>query len=122
MMEASKTVVVLREEKLYFDKVEAIPNPAFADENNLSNITIKWTLQSFETGKISIKIYNIAGEIVRHITGDLAAGSLQWDMKTDNGNYVSRGIYVCVIEGKNSEGYKDMKILKVGILGNNLEY
>jgi len=119
--EASKTVVILREDKLYFDKVTAAPNPATAGIDLIPYITFTWTLKGLETGIISVKIYNIAGEIVRHIKGDLGAGSLQWDMKTDNGKYVARGIYVCVIEGKNKQGYKDMRVLKVAILGSALE-
>jgi len=122
MLEASKTVVILREDKLYFDTVKAFPNPATTALDKFPYITFGWTLQGAETGIITIKIYNIAGEIVKHMTGDLAAGSLQWDMKTDNGKYVARGIYICVIEGKNTEGYRDMRILKVGILGQELEY
>jgi flagellar hook assembly protein FlgD len=122
VLEASKKVVVLREDKIYFDTVKAYPNPATTNLENFPYMTFEWTLAGAETGEISIKIYNIAGELVRHITGDLSAGSLQWDMKTDNGKFVARGIYICIIEGRNSEGYRDMKILKVGILGQELEY
>ncbi|MBP7793368.1 MAG: hypothetical protein KA120_09970, partial [Candidatus Goldbacteria bacterium] len=121
-MEASKTVSVLREDKLYFDKIIAIPNPAMAGSDIMPYMTIQWTMQVAETGKITVKIYNVAGELVRRLEGDLSAGSLQWDMKTDGGKYVSRGIYICVIEGKSSEGYRDRKLLKVGILGQELEY
>jgi flagellar hook assembly protein FlgD len=121
-MEASKTVSILREERLYFDKITAIPNPAMAGSDENPYLTIQWTLHGVETGRITVKIYNVAGELVRRLEGDLTAGSLQWDMKTDNGKYVSRGIYICVIEGKNSEGYRDKKLLKVGIIGQELEY
>jgi hypothetical protein len=38
-------------------------------------------------------------------------------MKTDNGNFVARGIYLCVIEAKNNQGYRDTEIIKLGILG-----
>jgi len=84
-------------------------------------ITIQWTLNGLEAGIIKIKIYNIAGELVKHMTGDLSSGSLQWDMKTDNGKYVARGIYICLIEARNSEGYRDNRILKISILGKEVK-
>jgi flagellar hook assembly protein FlgD len=111
--EASKTVTVLREGKIYIKEVRAIPNPYVAGSGG--KIRIEWELESAEEGEVEIRIYNVAGELIRRIEGKLSAGSIEWDLKTEKKHYASRGIYIAVMEAKNAEGYKDRKIIKLAI-------
>jgi flagellar hook assembly protein FlgD len=106
---ASKTIVVLSEGSKYLDNIKAYPNPY----TGTGGLTFAWT--SGETGIITIKIYNISGEIVRSLTGDLAAGALTWDCKTGSGYNVSQGYYVAVLSATDSEGYENYKTVKFAI-------
>ena len=111
--EASKTVTVLREGKVYIKDLKAQPNPY--TKGNFGIIIFTWQLEGPETGEVRIRIYNVAGELVRQLTGDLGVGMIVWDLKTENRHYASRGIYIAVMDAKNSEGYKDSKIIKFAI-------
>ena len=106
---ASKTVVVLSEGSKYLDNIKAYPNPY----TGTGVLTFAWT--SGETGIITIKIYNISGEMVRSLTGNLAAGTLTWDCKTGSGYNVSQGYYVAVLSATDSEGYVNYKTVKFAI-------
>ena len=111
--EASKTVTVLREGKLYIEELKAIPNPYIKGSGGI--IRFEWILQSIETGDVSIRIYNVAGELIRKLEGDLGAGNILWDLKTEERRLASRGIYIAVMDAKNNEGYKDSRIIKFAI-------
>ncbi|MBP7793270.1 MAG: hypothetical protein KA120_09465 [Candidatus Goldbacteria bacterium] len=111
--EASKTVTVLREGKVYIGELKAVPNPYVKGSGGI--IRFEWTLQGAETGTVTIRIYNVAGELIKRLEGYLAAGAINWDLKTEDGNDATRGIYIAVMEAKNSEGYKDRKIIKFAI-------
>jgi len=111
--EASKTVTVLREGKVYIEELKAVPNPYVKGSGGI--IRFEWTLQGAEAGTVTIRIYNVAGELIKRLEGYLAAGAINWDLKTEDGNDATRGIYIAVMEAKNSEGYKDRKIIKFAI-------
>lgn len=65
-----------------------------------------------EAGKVTLKIYDLAGDVVATITEnqDFTAGdnSLRWNGKTDFDKYVGSGIYVYVLEYKSESKTKDM--------------
>jgi hypothetical protein len=111
--EASKTVTVLREGKVYIKELVAKPNPYVKGSGG--QIRFEWKLEGIEVGRVTIRIYNVAGELVRKLEGQLGDGHIAWDLKTQNKSYASRGIYIAVMEAKNKEGYKDSKIIKFAI-------
>ncbi len=111
--EASKTVTVLREGKVYIEELKAVPNPYVKGSGGI--IRFEWVLTGIETGEVRIRIYNVAGELVRQLIGELGTGMIEWDLKTENKHYASRGIYIAVMDAKNSEGYKDSKKIKFAI-------
>ena len=106
---ASKTVIVLSEGSKYLDNIKAYPNPY----TGTGNITFAWT--SAYTGKITIRIYNMSGEIVRTLSGDLGAGSLAWNCTNGAGSLVSQGYYVAVLTSQDDQGYVNNKIVKFAI-------
>jgi hypothetical protein len=124
MLEASKTVIVLREDKVYLDKLVIQPNPYSKDKkNNPAGIVLfKWATKNGtpEPGHAVIRIYNVAGELVKELKGDLAAGGstgISWDLKTNGGNILSTGFYAVMLEGKSLTGYIDRKTAKLAIIG-----
>jgi len=77
------------------------PNPfkfANARDGNLKFINLPQTAL--------IKIYNIAGELVRTISKDDTTNRALWNGKNDSGDYVASGIYIYVI----SSSYDTKKI------------
>jgi len=118
---ASKTVTILREQteqaltdpqnpKLY---PKIYPNPVSLEGED-GEIEIEWfkPLQ----GEVKIKIYNVAGELVKQIRGDLSVKKLKWNLKTDKGERVSGGFYIVVLEAKKVNGERESRIVKFSII------
>jgi hypothetical protein len=114
---ASKTIVVLREDKTYLAALEAWPNP-FTKDSGVDFITFRWAcVTAGETGDAYIRVYNVAGELVKQIRTTLEAGSAFWNLRAEATlEHMSRGIYVVVINTKNEQGYTDMKMQKLVIV------
>jgi flagellar hook assembly protein FlgD len=68
------------------------------------------------SGRVDVKIINVAGELVRELTGDLVTGSIVWDTNTASGSPVPNGFYIAAVEAKSSSGYMDRKVQKFAIL------
>ena len=72
----------------FFGLKQSLPNPF------RSSTTINYQLQA--AGAVSLKVYNIAGQLVRTLVdGAQGAGarSVQWDGKDNHGRAVSAGVY-----------------------------
>jgi flagellar hook assembly protein FlgD len=113
---ASKTVVLLREDKTYLAGLEIWPNP-FTNESVSGSVVFRWTcVTAGETGDAYIRIYNIAGELVKQINTTLEAGLAAWDLRTGSYEHVGTGIYIAVITTKNEQGYTDIKVQKLAVV------
>jgi len=53
------------------------------------------------TENASIKIWNIAGELIRQI--DNVNGQATWDLRNDYGEKVASGIYIFIIRSKGGQ-------------------
>jgi len=80
----------------------AISMKAFPNRINPVNsekAAIRYSVSSIETGNITVRIYNLNGELVRtlesfhQINGNTDYTSL-WDGKNDSGEFVSSGVYL----------------------------
>jgi flagellar hook assembly protein FlgD len=92
---------------------KAFPNPYVLSSGN-ANATIAW--QAGSTGTMDIKIYNVAGEIVKAITTTLEAGQTAWDLSASHGGGVSSGIYVIILEARSITGFAQVKKIKFAII------
>jgi len=65
-----------------------------------ANVRIFGTAKDIEW--VKIKIYNIAGELIKTFNPVVSGGSVDvtWDLKTTSGNNAGRGIYILAIEYK----------------------
>jgi len=93
--------------------IKAYPNPYIGEGKNTMNFA--WTA-SQNGGYIVIKIYNIAGELVRTLTGNLGDGSLTWDFMGSGNQIVASGTYICVAYGVDGAGNKKTKIVKISVI------
>jgi hypothetical protein len=116
VVNASKTVIVLRQDKTYLDKLSVYPNP-YEASTAAPGVTFAWTFKTTgETGTAVIRVYNVAGELVKMIKADLAAMSATWDLRTEDNEHISRGFYVVILTAKNAAGYGDNKSTKMAVV------
>lgn len=76
-------------------------------------INIEFALPS--RAHVDLKIYNINGQLVRQLLSEeLPAGVhvAQWDSRSDSGNKVATGIYLCRFKANGFVGMKKMVLLK----------
>jgi hypothetical protein len=77
------------------------------------NTTIQYAL--IETGKVSLKIYNLLGQEIRTLvnnTQDAGYQTIQWDGRDDIGQSVASGIYIYRLETDGYVSTKKMILLK----------
>jgi len=73
-------------------------------------------------GKITLKIYDATGDLVRtlldgaHREAGLYEGDVRWDGDDDFGNFVGTGIYIYKFEVKYDSGGSDREINTVGVI------
>jgi flagellar hook assembly protein FlgD len=95
---------------------KAYPNPLFIDAGKkpLQAITIEW--YSTAQGEVIIKIYNIAGELVRLARADMAVKMVTLDAETSGGESISSGLYVVLLQANAQDGRKETKITKFTVI------
>jgi hypothetical protein len=117
-VEATQSVIVLREAKKYLDQLIIAPDP-YDGKKGPGFITFKWTFigGAAQTGDALVRVYNVAGELVERLSGDLAnnTAGITWDLKKVGKVHLARGIYICVLEAKNTAGYLDRAVSKMAI-------
>jgi hypothetical protein len=75
--------------------------------------TIKFDLK--EKGPVTLKIYNVAGQLVRTLVDDVrdaAAYSIAWDGRNNTGSKVASGIYFYKMETKGFSETRKMVLLR----------
>jgi flagellar hook assembly protein FlgD len=116
LVQANKTVMVLKEKDEYLDKnsIRVVPNPVVNSTVSGGKMSITW--ETSVTGKIRFYIYNIAGELVRVFETRLENKSVSWDLKTTGGEYASGGAYLAVMEAVNSDGNAQKAVVKFSVI------
>jgi hypothetical protein len=82
--------------------VKAYPNP-YRIHSISSGITIANLTQTSD-----IKIYNVAGELVRTLDYSNGSGRATWDARNDSGNLVGSGVYIIYVHS--AEGTQMLKV------------
>ncbi|MBU0560739.1 MAG: hypothetical protein KKG93_14360 [Bacteroidetes bacterium] len=113
-----KSDLTLSEKKTLFDKVSVYPNP-FWGYNKLSNSggpSEQFITFSDLPEKVTIKIYSLAGNLVRTLgEQDKSFGAspfIKWDLRNENNYIVGSGIYLAVVS---SPGIGE-KVLKFSVI------
>jgi len=107
------------EMRAIFDKVNVFPNPLFGYNSytgykNLAADDPFVTFTNLPNEQITIKIYSLAGQLLRTLEKDPSISSpfLDWDLKNDSGLRVASGLYIAIVS---SSKFGD-KILKFSII------
>jgi flagellar hook assembly protein FlgD len=90
--------------------VKIIPNPINVNKTGI--LTIKYDAMS--GAKITVKIYDLAGELVRELHDYDNASMVTWDVRDDT--HTAHGLYVAVIYGETKNGMSKAVIAKFTII------
>jgi len=108
-LEANLTLAV--QDFANFDEVRAYPNPYRPEHKD--NGVAGMTFDNIPSDA-SIKIYTLAGELVRETErGDISNSRWVWDLKNDDDEDVARGVYLYYMS---SSGGGDTKTEKVAVI------
>lgn len=111
----TKSITVLTERAMaLIEDLKAVPNPIMPGGSSGERVEFTWS--SPYSGRMEMKIYNNAGELIRKLHAGLAGGSVRWDLKTTGGQTVSSGVYAVIAEGIKDTGEKEKQILKSVII------
>jgi len=80
------------------EKIKVVPNPYFA--TSVFNDRIMFT---HLPNKCDIKIFNVAGDIIRSLYHNDGSSIEYWDLKNDEGLEVAFGLYVYIVKTGNGE-------------------
>jgi len=106
---STATVAVTRPYERVIEAGVVVPNPA--DEAVWIGFRLADT-----TGRVEIKIYNIAAELVFSVDAPGTARSYRWDLRNRQGSRVAAGLYVVVVEAAGAMGgRKDRMIMKLAV-------
>ncbi|MFH1282629.1 MAG: T9SS type A sorting domain-containing protein [bacterium] len=88
----------------YSDSVDTVviyPNP-FKGNNSGKFSSSVMRFNKIPTDAV-IKIYNLAGELIKELRETDTDGLLEWDVKNKSGKDVASGVYLALIEGSNKD-------------------
>ena len=112
---ATKSVTVLNAGKAGVISGEKIyPNPVVLDNGNTGKVAIQWIPSG--TGRITVSIYNSAGELVKKTKTGLLPSSLDWDLTSANGEHVTSGVYLVVLQAQKDTGELETKVMKMAVI------
>jgi hypothetical protein len=99
--------------KADIEKINVYPNPYYGVNPQELDKYSRWVTFTHLPTKAIIRIYNLAGQLVRTIQKNVVGQDQRWDLLTDNGFPVASGLYIVYVDmpdlGKS-------KILKVAVI------
>ena len=125
LVTVSGSLVVAHGEIQLISEVTPVPNPVAADADQVW-VTYKVPVAGVLAG-LDVKVYNVAGELVRRIEGAALGGAdtdplgldgrgtFKWDMRNQSGSRCSAGLYVIVIDASDLGGTIQRTITKLAI-------
>jgi flagellar hook assembly protein FlgD len=96
---AQTYITVMHADYDVISDVQIIPNPFKPKVNNI--LTIKYKVNN--NTKISIKVYNVAGELVKTLQDYNNTGEIKWEV-TDSDTKLASGLYIMLIYAKTDNG------------------
>jgi len=108
-----KTKILAREE---VEKVTVYPNPYYAFNPQEPDRFNKFVTFYHLPKKATIRIFDLAGSLVKRLDKNNDDQFFKWDLKNEKGLPVASGIYFAHIEMTLSDGSKVTKVLKIFII------
>jgi hypothetical protein len=79
-------------------KINVFPNPYYAFNAAETNRFVRFVTFNFLPKKATIRIFNVAGQLVRTLDKDDASQFLRWDLNNQSNFPVASGMYIAHIE------------------------
>ncbi len=103
-------------EKASIKRVGVFPNPYYAFNPAEINRFVRFVTFSNLPPTVKIRIFNLAGQLVRTLDKSDDSQFLRWDLNNENHFPVASGLYVAYVELTLSDGSVDTKVVKLGII------
>lgn len=103
-------------EKISMKRVGVFPNPYYAFNPAETNRFVRFVTFTNLPPTVKIRIFNLAGQLVRTLDKNDPSQFLRWDLNNENHFPVASGVYVAYVELTLSDGSVDTKVVKLGII------
>jgi hypothetical protein len=103
-------------EKASVEKINVFPNPYYAFNPAETNRFVRFVTFNNLPRKAKVRIFNLAGQLVRTLDKDDASQFTRWDLNNQSNFPVASGIYIAHLELTLSSGELVTKILKLAII------
>ena len=86
-------------EKDLFNKINVFPNPLFANNpvTAFTGESGQYVTFSFLPEDATIRIYSLAGHLIRTLEKNYESPYMKWDLKNEFGNRVGSGMYLAIV-------------------------
>ncbi len=92
------------------DKINVFPNPYYGVNPQEINQYQRFVTFTHLPQRAEIKIFNLAGQLIRVLKKEDAGQTIRWNLATDNNLFIPSGIYVAHIELPDLGKVKTLKI------------
>jgi len=112
---ASRTITVLNEATgSLLGALKCYPNPYVVENSAAGVMHMAWA--GTGPGRVRVKVYNVAGELVDKFETDISAGHIDWDMTAMSGSKLASAYYVAFIEAIADSGAFERRLIKLVII------
>ncbi len=94
-------------------KVNVFPNPYYAINSAETSRFVRFVTFNFLPARATIRIFNVAGQLVRILEKDDESQFMRWDLNNANNFPVASGMYIAHI---NMPGVGATKVLKLAVI------
>ncbi len=102
--------------KEQINAVNVFPNPYYAFNPAETNRFVRFVTFTHLTNRATVRIFNLAGQLVRTMEKDDDSQFLRWDLNNQFNYPVASGMYIAHIELTLPNGTKTSKVLKLAII------
>lgn len=112
-----KPVTGVGQERASVDRVGVFPNPYYAFNPAETNRLVRFVTFNNLPPVATVRIFNLAGQLVRTIRKNDPSQFLRWDLNNQDNFPVASGMYIAHVEMTlPSDGSTATKILKIGVI------
>jgi hypothetical protein len=97
-------------QKADLNKINVFPNPYYALNSAETNRFVRFVTFNFMPEKATVRIFNVAGQLVRILEKNDTSQFLRWDLNNQNNFPVASGMYIAHIDMPETGATKVLKL------------
>jgi hypothetical protein len=98
------------------ERIQVFPNPYYAMNPAELNRLDRFVTFNNLPDRAVIRIFNLAGQLVRKLDKDESSTLMRWDLRNRMGDFAASGMYIAHVEVDLPTGGKAAKILKLAVI------